>query len=512
MRTCNWKKLNLNKIVIFFSFFLVSCSSTNLQTNQNLSSYSSSINSITQIPKEIKIGDVRKEIENIDLYNSTSAFVHLSLLSKRDLRYRTEQFKAYYIDGFEIDIFIYEPQRELLAFDLAFYYARTLGWLPEILREKIKKVEISNNYGTSNRFTLNNEILKINLFYNDFIYTNGLDFFQLTQFLLEPYFFELNEEELNNYLKIKDESPVFFSESSKLSLLNDFIESYIYYMLIKNSNNKLKNQIEIEYLINRFNFFENNNLIIKDYNLINVDQIIEKVNKDSTLLSSGLWSMPKYLDNDDKNYLISIDYIGIFNRETELEVRDLVLYSKNQRQNHVFSAIYEPDFEVEFQFDLAFSYQEAEEYANIHSRYHGYLPFLLRHKTTRYMFFKTDIPYALAIEGTTTFGIDESNPYHKQSNFFGVLVHESAHVVFDQPRENNIYRDPWQVAVELDNYYLAYYAEDYPFTEDIAVTIDTYMYLKFKPYLLNPDFIDLIRRNIPNRLKILDSYDFNSVP
>jgi hypothetical protein len=108
--------------------------------------------------------------------------------------------------------------------------------------------------------------------------------------------------------------------------------------------------------------------------------------------------------------------------------------------------------------------------------------------------------------GELFYGINLNDPY---SNYpLSVLMHKAAHVTFDSSNEKYFRDKEWQDAIANDKFSISYYAKDYPLTEDLASTLDSYLIYRYKPKKLSEDFRNFLRRTMYNRYIILDKFDF----
>lgn len=90
-----------------------------------------------------------------------------------------------------------------------------------------------------------------------------------------------------------------------------------------------------------------------------------------------------------------------------------------------------------------------------------------------------------------------------------VLIHEGGHASLDNVI---LASDEWKNAQQKDSLYISKYAKDNLETEDLAESILAWLSIRYRSERVSTEDSLIIASTIPNRLKLLDSYNFEVYP
>jgi hypothetical protein len=449
---------------------------------------------------------IAAEVANLSIKSDLNDLIDLRYITKRNVW--DDEFLAYYKDGLQINVFFKPNISTYLIFESVFYFSRLIGLLPNNVRKNIKTIEIFNSLNPSS-ISFNNSKLFISLRdldISDKIFTPA----NFLEFLLTDYFKKLNSSEIAEYKEIITNSNFYISKKSSITDLSDFNESYLFYLLNYYDNtdsSKLSNYSPD--MKSRFEFFEKIGIVKNEYKAENIANIINNMVIDETPTRVSTWDYPDFNYSDDISALTKLEYVGIDKRLTEFEYRGNYFFKNEIRDNYIFVAHYDT-VNIEYIFDLGFTFEQAEQLALRFAKEIGYLPTFLRSEMKAHLFFNTtpnsNSSGSRNKPGELFYGINLNDPY---SNYpLSVLMHKAAHITFDSSNEKYFRDKEWQDAIANDKFSISYYAKDYPQTEDLASTLDSYLIYRYKPKKLSEDFRNFLRRTMYNRYIILDKFDF----
>jgi hypothetical protein len=499
------KKQSKLLLTTILAIFLSACS----QTPVNSTSYSGLVQSSTSssVSIDYPFESIADEFANLSITNELNDLIDLRHITKRYVW--DDEFLAYYKDGSAINVFFKPNIESPLIFESTFYFSRILGLLPESIRRNIKTIEIFNSLNPSS-ISFNDSTLSISLKdldIGDKIFTPT----NILEFLLTDYFKKLNSVETSEYKALKNQSNFYISKKASTTDLSDFIESYLFYLLnyyedtYSTSFSKYSSEMK-----SRIEFFDKIGLVKNEYKQEDISNIIANMVIDETPTRASIWEFPEFKDKDEISSLTKLEYKGLEKRTTEFEYRGNYIFKNDTRDNYIFIAEYESGNFIEYNFDLSFNFEQAQEIATRFAKEIGYLPTFLRSEMKQNLFFNTtpNSSSSASISGLSSYGINLNDPY---SNFpLSVLMHKSAHITFDLSNEKYLKKSVWQEAIVKDNFFITYYGKDYPQTEDLAVTLDAYLIYRYKPEKFSEDFRNFLRRTMHNRFIILDKFDFYS--
>ena len=92
------------------------------------------------------------------------------------------------------------------------------------------------------------------------------------------------------------------------------------------------------------------------------------------------------------------------------------------------------------------------------------------------------------------------------------FIHEAAHTSLDWDFGGSISKKDWSKAQKKDKKYISDYASKYPFREDVAESILTWIAARYHIDRTANHHIDTILKVIPNRLKYFDEQNFDMYP
>jgi hypothetical protein len=491
-------------LIIILAVSLTACSQASVISSSSANTVQASTSSSVSVIYPFE--SIAAEVANLSIKNELNDLIDLRYITKRNVW--DDEFLAYYKDGLEINVFFKPNIETYLIFESAFYFSRLIGLLPNNVRKNIKTIEIFNSLNPSS-ISFNNSKLFISLRdldINDKIFTPA----NFLEFLLTDYFKKLNSKEIAEYKEIIINSNFYISKKSSVTDTSDFIESYLFYLLNYYDNTdiqKLSNYSSD--MKSRIDFFERIGIVKSEYRSEDINNIIANMVIDETPTRVSIWDYPDFNNSNDISGLTKLEYVGIEKRLTELEVRGDYIYKSENRDNYIFIANFEPEVKIEYQFDLSFTFEQAKEIAQIFSYSTGFIPLFLRTEMKRNIFFNTTPrSFGLAVAGTSSYGINLNDPYYNNPGFLALLLHEATHIAFDHTNEKYLKKNIWQDAILKDNFFISYYAKDYPQTEDLASTLDSYLIYRYKPEKLSEDFRNFLRRTMYNRFIILDKFDF----
>ncbi|MDC0216451.1 hypothetical protein OAJ75_05095 [Candidatus Pelagibacter sp.] len=150
------------------------------------------------------------------------------------------------------------------------------------------------------------------------------------------------------------------------------------------------------------------------------------------------------------------------------------------------------------------SFEEAEKVALKYARYMGQLPAFLREGGFQNIYIHPQNKRWFASPYIKTFTIYSGSDWF---DHFAILIHEAAHVATDSLLIN----DPlWKKAFDADNKHITKYARTNRW-EDAAETVLFWISLRCVDKV-SKGIKKRIIKGIPNRIKHLDSLNFNTAP
>jgi hypothetical protein len=323
---------------------------------------------------------------------------------------------------------------------------------------------------------------------------------------LNPFYDSLNDELIHEYQKIVDESYFHISSQASLNYYQDFLESYIYYLMLIHLNDFQENEYEIQ-MESRFDFFEKIELGIETYEDDTIDEISANMRTDTALFQGTVWDLPIIFEIDDLSALESITYDGMGVRMS-YDHRDTPS-GYQFRNKYLFTASYNHGHEVEFQISEEFgSLEKAEEIVEVYARTLGQLPSKMFFKLKSYTIFQA--PFAAGGgSGNIVVAHDPSDPIIDNPAFVEMVLHEAGHASLDWDHGGLIEKSRWLEAAAADDYFITTYSKIHPLREDVAETISVYLLYRYRYNRADKDLIEMIGRLIPNRIAYFDEFDFS---
>lgn len=450
---------------------------------------------------------LRNEIIDVDLRANSGSFIDQRFYLEEGM-YWESYYYAYYADGHVIEFHIQGSHLIYQTIEHAYYYGRLLGWLPEAIRLNINKINLVNNHTFDLDFNDLNE-LSIYLDFDSSVSRNNKS--QLGIFispLLEIYYQQFEDEVLENYEDLFINSKFYISEFASRDSMSDFVESYVYYLLISHLQNDLTSNLTDyeKYMQERITFFETHGLGKTTYSEQNTELIKSNMKQDTFLFHGTVWDIPFLFDDKDPSAYLSIEYQGMGVRMT-YDHRDTPNGYQN-RNTYLFRADYQHGNEIEFQLEEAFDFETAQKLAEKYANRLGKLPAMMFYRLETYTIFKAPF-VAGGGSGNIVVGHDLINPITNHPAFDEMVLHEAAHASLDWDHGGLMTSERWLNAASQDDYYVSHYASLYPFREDIAETINVYLLYRFRSSRADVDLIAKIERLIPNRIAYFDEYDFS---
>lgn len=214
---------------------------------------------------------------------------------------------------------------------------------------------------------------------------------------------------------------------------------------------------------------------------------------------------PDILTSSDPTTFKSLDYAGQAKRTMfDRRVNDWISVTP-----FIFNANYSDGLSIEIQINPEFkNVTDAEIQALKYATEFGRLPNALR----------SDVKTSWIHMGTQPFGggnnnllihIGQSTLYEKDGILEETLIHEAAHTSLDSYHAAS---KGWINAQNSDPGFISTYARDNPIREDIAETFLLYMAVRHRSDRISSTLRDKILETIPNRIKYLDSQNFNMNP
>ncbi len=214
---------------------------------------------------------------------------------------------------------------------------------------------------------------------------------------------------------------------------------------------------------------------------------------------------PDILTASDPSTFTSLTYTG----QAQRKMFDRRVNNWITTNPFLFKANYNDGLSIEFQINPEFkTVAEAEIQALKYAEVIGRLPTALR----------KDVETSWIHLGTQPFGggnnnllihTGQSTLYEKEGILEETFVHEAAHTSLDAAHAAST---GWTSAQNLDPSFISTYALDNPKREDIAETFLLYMAIRFRSDRISASLKNTVLETVPNRIKYLDSQNFNMYP
>lgn len=459
-------------------------------------------------PLEVLLNDEKSLHQlavNIDLTETPGAFVDLSHTTPKD-RYYDSYYEVYYADGTAIEFHFIGGFFEK-NIEHAFYYGRLLGWLPETLRDVFTKVEFSEHSPFQYRY-LTGDKLVMDIKYERDYHRDKESLGTLVEVLLEPYYKYLSDAEIENYRAIIQESDFVLSEKAQNSPWDDFLESYIFYLMQFHLAGALPTELNehTEAMQSRIDFFSLHGLKLDSYTSETRQSIQAKRVPDTPIMWGTVWDLPMLFEPNDPTDFERLTYQNTGYRMS-YDHRDTP-NGWQSREYYLFEASYRTGPTVEFQLNSEFDLSMAQEVAQLFAERFGQLPALLRSGVLTYTLHEAPFNAGGGSQNIVV-AVDPNDPIYENPAFMEMVAHEAAHASLDWDHGGIIDRATWLEKAALDGAFISNYAADFPEREDVAESIIVYLIYKYRPDRIHPDFISMIERTMTHRIEYFDTFDFS---
>lgn len=453
------------------------------------------------------ITSLQNEAINIDFRANEGSFIDHRFYMGKDMIWESYYY-GYYADGHVLEIHFKHTHIVHETIESAYFYGRMLGWLPESLRSLVETIEIENPANRSIRYSTSRH-LDVYVDYGDDFFLDRPVLGTFVDTLLGVYYRQLSSEEISTYESLVEASSFRISQQAKNSTYQDFLESYIYYLMMKNLEDSGQFQWNnyASEMASRIQFFESHQLGLENYTAETISSVESGMRKDTALFQGTVWDLPMLFKEDDPNTFESITYMGQGLRMT-YDHRDAPEGWRN-RSNHLFNATYSNGYVIEFQMSTEFEdFDELSEIALAYAYDLGRLPKIMFNQLKTFTVFNAPF-VAGGGSNNIVIGHDLNDPITQSISLTELNLHEAAHASLDWDHGGVTQEARWLKAASDDNYYISKYAEDFPLGEDIAETIPAYLLYRYRSDRTNPDLIKMIIRLIPNRIAYFDEFDFS---
>jgi hypothetical protein len=183
-------------------------------------------------------------------------------------------------------------------------------------------------------------------------------------------------------------------------------------------------------------------------------------------------------------------------------------------QAHLFTASFKVaekssrKSKIEIQVNPEFTSEEAEKEARYYSEVIGRLPASLREHVETVWIHRGNNDYGGG-NNNLLIHTGRTADYLRAGILEETFVHEATHTSLDEFHAND---KDWLKAQRNDPGFISSYAQKHPLREDLAETFLLYFALSYKEDRLPEKMKTLIQKTIPNRIKYLDSIDFDPYP
>ena len=261
---------------------------------------------------------------------------------------------------------------------------------------------------------------------------------------------------------------------------------------------------------------------------------VELIGKDHTAKVKVLWNetakaavhkkfifdssdvLPKFIKKKDPTTFKELKFLKITENKSinyftglpKYGCENCVVNKKISFDVYIFKAIYEEDYGyggIKFMVNTDFkSFEKAEKVALKYARYMGQLPAFLRESGFQNIYIHPQNKRWFADPSKKTFTIYSRSDWF---DHYAILVHEAAHVATD----GLLINDPlWKKAFDTDGKHITKYARKNRW-EDAAETVLFWIALRCVDKVSNR-IKKRTLKGIPNRIKHLDSLNFNTHP
>ena len=453
------------------------------------------------------ITSLQKEAINIDFRANQGRFIDHRYSMEKGMFWESYYY-GYYADGQVVEFHFKNTHIIYKTIESAYLYGRMLGWLPESLRSLVETIEIASPAQRSIRYSTSRN-LDVYVDFEDDFFIDRPVFGTFVDTLLGVYYRQLTPEEIATYASLVEDSGFRISLQAKDSTYQDFLESYIYYLMMKNleDSGQFQWSTYAPEMASRIQFFESHQLGIEHYAADTIRSVESSMRKDTALFHGTVWDLPMLFGENDPNTFESITYMGQGLRMT-YDHRDAPEGWK-YRSNHLFNATYSNGSTIEFQMSTEFEdFDELSELALAYAYDLGRLPEIMFKQLKTYSVFNAPF-VAGGGSNNIVVGHNLNDPITQNIALTELNLHEAAHVSLDWDSGGVIQESRWLKAASDDNYYIAHYAENFPLREDIAETISVYLLFRYRPDRIQPELIEMFRRLIPNRIAYFDEFDFS---
>lgn len=504
-------------LILVFAFTLFGCEATTVDENPAFTHTVFDLNVENQLVQGLDFGfqrtphvahitSLQDEALNIDFRRNPGSFIDHRYYMGKDMFWESYYY-GYYADGSVVELHFKNTHLIHESIESAYLYGRMLGWLPESLRSKVETIDIASPFNRSLQYTASRH-LDVYVDYTDDFFLDRPVLGAFVDILLADYYRQLSPEEISTYETLVEDSGFRISQQAKNSTYQDFLESYMYYLMLKNLEDSglFQWNMYASEMASRVLFFESHQLGVETYSSDAIRTIEPVMRKDTALFHGTVWGLPMVFGENDPNTFERITYMGegIIMTYDHREAPE----GWNERSHHLFEATYTHGDTIEFQMSPEFEdFAALSELAQAYAYDLGRLPAIMFNQLKTYTVFNAPF-VAGGGSHNIVIGHDLNDPIIQSASMTVLNLHEAAHSSLDWDF-GVIEESRWLNAAALDQYYISNYADDFPLREDVAETIPAYLLYRHRSDRLNPDLIAMIQRLIPNRIAYLDAFDFS---
>jgi hypothetical protein len=377
-----------------------------------------------------------------------------------------------------------------------------LGALPQELVDRIDEVHLIFNFGES---TVENGTLTLYVFSVDLFETLGaLEEFILA-LLLDDFYREDTTFTDFQWVQAVVTDNSYLSRRSLMGDINDRVETTLAYLALRQERiASLSVQIDVtQHIAARMQLIDQLPWTFPPAATSKATTTLTTTPYRSTIYEFGaLYSL-----EDPTLYLYTV-YTG---RQTR-NVYDRRIDAFVNLEGYLFNAHYRGGKVIEvFVNDEFDSLPVATRVAEFYPRTLGLLPYLFIDNIDR-MWIHLGQAELGGTNNTLLIHTDRAGDYAKLQILEEVMLHEAAHSALDWAYGGLVDEDAWRSAQAKDPGFISEYAKEFPLREDVADSIIAYFAARVKPERFDAAIVELIERQIPNRLDVLSQFAYNQVP
>jgi len=228
----------------------------------------------------------------------------------------------------------------------------------------------------------------------------------------------------------------------------------------------------------------------------------------------SVWIDKDIITKKDPSSFISLEFI----EEKQIEWWDQRTWKVSEKQYEninkkiffdvfIFRAFFEKSHDILIRVNSEFKTQKkAEKQAAIYAKIYGQMPNFLKERARSLTIHKGNFGWLGGNEDVIIY--TNLGRAHSEEAMF----HELTHVSLDFQFDGSVNENEWRNSILQDKYYITRYAYDYFFQEDIAETTLWWFATKCKPNTVSKKNYNKVIKHLPNRLKYLDSQDYDFYP